>query len=111
MTSQLALPAATMRKNYYVNLYLGDTTYKNRRLFIAFYGEDYASEGEAKRAATMEFLRTNDGLDFYDTVTLTEHNGMQIADKDEPYRSKSAIVRILATKNVPMIEMNLEDNF
>ena len=92
-------------------MYLGDATYKNRKLFIPFYGRDYVSEGEAKQAAMREFLRTNDGLDFYDTVTLTEHNGMQIADKDEPYASKSAIVRILATKKVPMFEMNLEYNF
>jgi hypothetical protein len=103
MTTQLALQPATSRKNYYVNLYFGEPTYANRQLFTPFYGEDYASEAEAKQAAIKEFLRTNGGLDFYSTVTLTEHNGLQIADKNEPYLSKSAIVKILATKQVPVV--------
>ena len=103
--TQLALQPATSRKNYYVNLYMGEATYENRQLFTPFYGRDYNSEADAKKAAMKEFLRTNGGLDFYNTVTLTEHNGMQIADKNEPYQSKSAIVRILASKNVPVVEL------
>jgi hypothetical protein len=103
--TQLALQPAKSRKNYYVNLYMGKATYENRRLFTPFYSEDYASEAEAKQAAIKEFLRTNGGLDFYSTVTLTEHNGMQIADKNEPYSSKSAIVRVLASKKVKVVEL------
>jgi len=99
----LALQPATSRNNYYVNLYMGEAIYKNRQSFTPFYGDEYNSEAEAKRAAIKEFLFTNGGLDFYDTVTLTEHNGMQIADSDEPYASKSAIIRVLASKNVPVI--------
>jgi hypothetical protein len=103
--TQLALQPATSRKNYYVSLYMGEATYENRQLFNAFYGRDYKTEAEAKQAAIKDFLRTNGGLDFYNTVVLTEHNGMQIADKNEPYSSKSAIVRILASKNVPVVEL------
>jgi len=103
--TQLALQQATSRKNYYVNLYMGEATYENRRLFTPFYGIDYNCEADAKKAAMKEFLRTNGGLDFYNTVTLTEHNGMQIADKNEPYQSKSAIVRVLASKSVPVVEL------
>lgn len=102
--TQLALQPATSRKNYYVNLYMGEATYNNRQLFIPFYGRDYNSEADAKKAAMKEFLRTNGGFDFYNTVTLTEHNGMQIADENEPYQLKSAIVRILARKSVPVVE-------
>ena len=104
--TQLALQPATSRKNYYVSLYKGEAVYDNRQLFKAFYGRDYKSDAYAKKAAIKEFLRTNGGLDFYDTVTLTEHNGMQIADKNEPYRSKSAIVKVLASKNVPIVQSN-----
>ena len=100
--AQLALQPATSRKDYYVNLYMGEATYSNRQLFTSFYGRDYTTEADAKKAAIKEFLRTNGGLDFYNTVTLTEHNGMQIADKNEPYHSKSAIVRVLASKSVPI---------
>jgi hypothetical protein len=100
--TQLALQPATSRKNYHVNLYMGDATYENRQLFIPFYGRDYNSEADAKKAAMKEFLRAGGGLGFYNTVTLTEENGMQIADKNEPYRSKSAIVRLLASKSVPV---------
>ena len=101
--TQLALQPATSRKNYYVSLYMGEPTYENRQLFNAFYGRDYKTEADAKQAAIKDFLRTNGGLDFYNIVVLTEHNGMQIANKNEPYSSKSAIVRILASKNVPFI--------
>lgn len=101
---QLLLPPATSRKNYYVNLYMGEATYKNRKLFTPFYGMDYQSEADAKTAAIKEFLRTSGGLDFYNYVTLTEHNGSQIADKSEPYMSKSAIVKLLASKSVPVIK-------
>jgi len=97
---QLALQPATRRKNYYVNFYMGEAIYNNRQLFIPFYGSDYNSEEDAKKAAIKEFLKTNGGSDFYNTVTLTEHNGMQIADKNEPYQSRSAIVRILASKSL-----------
>ena len=100
--AQLALQQATSRKDYYVNLYMGEATYSNRQLFVSFFGRDYKSEADAKKAAIKEFLRTNGGLDFYNTVTLTEHNGIQIADKNEPYHSKSAIVRVLASKSVPI---------
>ncbi len=102
--TQLALQPATSRKNYYVSLYMGEATYNNRQLFTPFYGRDYKTEAEAKQAAIKEFLRTNGGLDFYNTVTLTEHNGMQLADKNEPYQSKSAIIKVLAKKTVPVVE-------
>lgn len=99
---KLALPPAANKKNYYVNLYFGEPIYQNRQLFIPFYGEEYASEADTKKAAIKEFLRSSGGIGLYNCVTLTEHNGMQIADKNEPYKSKSAIVRILASKNVPI---------
>ena len=102
--TQLALQPATSRKNYYVSLYMGEATHNNRQLFTPFYGRDYKTEAEAKQAAIKEFLRTNGGLDFYNMVTLTEHNGMQLADKNEPYQSKSAIVKVLAQKTVPVVE-------
>ena len=97
---QLALQPATGRKNYYVNVFMGEATYNNRQLFTPFYGRDYKTEAEAKQDAIKEFLQTNGNLGFYNTVTLTEHNGMQIADKNEPYKSKSAVVRVLAKKTV-----------
>ena len=34
--TQLALQPAASRKNYYVNLYMGEETHKNRQLFIPF---------------------------------------------------------------------------
>lgn len=93
-TIQLALQPATSSKNYYVNFYKGD----NRQSFTVFYGKDYNSESEAKADAIKEFLSANNRGPLYDTVTLTENNGMQIADSREPFHYKSAIIRVLAIK-------------
>jgi len=91
MNTQLLLPESTLKPTYYVNLYCGD----NRVLFFAH----YPSESN-KTNAINDFLRKNGNCDLYDRVTLTENIGMQLADKSEPFRSKSAIVRVLASKSV-----------
>ena len=95
----LALPEGG-RKNYYVSFYMGSPSFENRQLFHAFYGKDFSTEKAAKVAAIKCFLKRSNGCGFFDTVTLTEHNGFQLADKNEPYITKSAIVKTLAHKSV-----------
>ncbi len=102
MKTQLALQPATQRKTYYVSLYKNEPTYKNKQLFFAYYGEDYPTEHDAKMEAIKDFLSKQGACGFYNTVTLTEHNGIQLADANEPYMMKSAIVKILAVKRVKL---------
>jgi len=92
MNTQLLLPESNLKPTYYVNLYCGD----NMVLFCPHYPSE-----STKTNAIKDFLRQNGNCDLYDRVTLTENIGMQLADKSEPFRSKHAMVRVLASKSVP----------
>ena len=91
-----ALTEATQRKNYYVEYYNGEPTYKNRVFFLCHYGRDYESEKAAKIAAFNDFRLGR--FTECTTIALLECNGMQIADKSEPYGSKPAITKHLIVK-------------
>jgi hypothetical protein len=96
MKTQLALPVKSEPKRYYVEYYNGLPIYANRGFFLSFYGRDFDSEYEAKKRAFESFRNTR--FDDFDTVALLECNGMQLADKSEPYYYKNAIVRTLCVK-------------
>jgi hypothetical protein len=91
-TSQLLLPASSLKPTYYVNFYCGED--------LVLFNPYYPLSGN-KVKAIKDFLLSCGNCDLYDSVTLTENIGMQIADKSEPFLSKNAIVRVLASKAVP----------
>jgi len=87
------LTMAKTRKNYYVTVFEQGV----KVTFFPYYGNDFKSEYEAKKAAFSDFRQFGCNGD---TLQLEEHNGMQIADKSEPFLSKSAIIKVLAIRSV-----------
>jgi len=99
MKTILCLPAKTHLKNYYVEFYTGEPTFANRVFFLAYYGQLFESEQAAKIRAFRSFCNAVP-VENCTCIVLKECNGMQIANHDEPYLSKSAVVRVLARKQV-----------
>ena len=100
MATTLLLPAPSFKLNYIVSFYENEISFENRVLQMHFYGRDYQDERCAKNAAFKYFQKVTGWAGFYNIVTITEHNGIQIASKKDPCTLKTAIERLIAVKTM-----------